>query len=116
MTLDDLCDALDAASVDVAVAGDLLAITAPRGALTPELRQALADHKPTLIEALAEYRPLDEVVAASEAARRTLTHIEHRLRRVTAAAEQPDATSLDHQLVADWTAIRHAKLAGDHAS
>ncbi len=36
----------------LSVTGDRLRVDAPKGAITPELRSMLADHKPELIEAL----------------------------------------------------------------
>jgi hypothetical protein len=50
MTLPDLMHALDAAGVKVDVR---LSVDAPAGALTPELRDALARHKPMLLVELA---------------------------------------------------------------
>ena len=116
MTLDDLCDALDAAGAELNVTGDRLVIAAPRGALTPALRQALTKHRPALIEALAVFRPLDEVIADSEASRRTLADIEVRLERLTAIAAQPGASSLNRQLIEDWTKILAAKVRQESAA
>lgn len=62
------------------------------------------------------YAPLDALIVASEAERRPLDEIEVRLARRAAHGAEPDATPLDHQLVADWTAIRDAKLAGRQAA
>lgn len=58
------------------------------------------------------FAPLDPVIAGSEASRRSLAEIEARLSRLTATAARQEATPLDRQLVADWRAIRDAKLAG----
>lgn len=60
---------------------------------------------------IRSYGPLDEVIVGDEAHRRSLVEIEARLSRLMARAAEPDATPLDHQLVADWTAILAAKLA-----
>ena len=62
------------------------------------------------------YPSLDAVIVASEAEPRPLDEIETRLARLVARAAEPDATPLDHHLVADWTLIRDAKLAGRHAA
>lgn len=114
MNLDQLVDALDAAgvAVDVTETGDRLTIVASPGVLTPGLRRAITDHKPALIAALTGFRPLDDLITASEAGRRSLAEIESRLGRLTAIAASPTATALDRQLILDWTAIRAANLAG----
>lgn len=62
------------------------------------------------------YAPLDEVIAASEAGRRSVDEIERRLARLVAQAAEPEATPLDRQLVRDWTAIRDAKLSSCEAA
>lgn len=109
MILDTLCDRLDQAGVTLSLDGDTVRVSAPRGRLSPELRQAIADHKPALIDGLAGFRQLDAGILDSEAGRRPLADIETRLARLTAIATRPTATSLDRQLVRDWTAIRDAK-------
>jgi hypothetical protein len=53
MTFDSLLDALSAAGVLLAVEDGRLRIDAPAGALTPELRAALAEHKAALLAHLA---------------------------------------------------------------
>ena len=45
----DLLQALRAAGVTLRIVGDSLRYRAPRGALTPELRAALAEHKPDIL-------------------------------------------------------------------
>lgn len=67
------------------------------------------------ISEISPYPPLDASIVASEAERRPLEEIEARLTRLVARAADPDATPLDRQLVADWTAIRRAKVAGADA-
>lgn len=118
MTFDALVDALDAAgmAVDLTETGDQLTIAALSGVLTPDLLQAITDHKPALIAALTGFRPLDAAISASEAGRRSVVEIEARLARLTAQAASPNATGLDRQLVADWTAIHRVKLSGEQAA
>ena len=53
MTTADLLSALRARGVTLAVDGDRLKVTAPRGALTPELQAELAARKPQILELLA---------------------------------------------------------------
>src|SRR5688572_30113310 len=60
--------------------------------------------------------PLDSAIIANEAGRRSLEEIKCRLDRLTAQAASPTATDLDRQLVADWAAIRDAKLAGEQVA
>ena len=45
----DLLQALRAAGVTLRIVGNTLRYRAPRGALTPELRAALAEHKPDIL-------------------------------------------------------------------
>ncbi len=118
MSLDELIDALDAAGVDVDITetSDQLRIDAPRGVLTPALRQAIMEHKPTLIAALTGFHPLDPAIVTSEARRRSLEEIEARLARQTEAAARPTATALDRHLARDWTMIRAVKLAATGAT
>lgn len=49
MPLTTLLPALEARKITFAVEGDRLKIDAPAGALTPELRAAIAEHKPELL-------------------------------------------------------------------
>lgn len=58
------------------------------------------------------FAPIDDIIAGFRAGRRSLDEIETRLARLTARANQPEATDLDRALVRDWTAIRDAKRAG----
>ncbi len=116
MTLDALCESLDAAGVAVTVDGGRLKVAGPRGALSPELWQAISDHKPALIAVLTGYQPLDEVIAASEADRRPLKEIETRLQRLEERAAAPDATELERAVADDWQRIRAAKLSERQAA
>lgn len=52
MTATELVYTLSALDVRLAVQGDRLRLDAPRGAITAELRQALIDHKPELLQLL----------------------------------------------------------------
>lgn len=54
MTAPDLLAALSAIGATVQAVEDRLRIEAPRGALTPELRAALAEQKPALLSLLRE--------------------------------------------------------------
>lgn len=116
MTVAELRADLDNAGARLAVDGDQLRVIAPPGVLTPEVRQAIRDQKPALIEALTGFRPLDPAISESEASRRPLHEIERRLARVTERAGNPAATALDRQLARDWTAIRDAKLTATGAA
>jgi hypothetical protein len=51
MTLPDLMDALDSLGANLSVR---LVVDAPAEAITPEIRQALADHKPEIIARVVE--------------------------------------------------------------
>src|SRR3989337_2965400 len=53
MSADELLVTCRQAGIVLSAAGDRLRYDAPRGALTPELRAALACHKPALLAALA---------------------------------------------------------------
>ena len=52
MTATDLLEDLIAQNVVLTVDRTRLLIDAPKGVVTPELRQAIAKHKPTIIEML----------------------------------------------------------------
>ena len=52
MTVDDLLTELSRLSVKITINGDRLHIDAPAGVLTPQLRAALAEHKPLLLQRL----------------------------------------------------------------
>ena len=54
MTLPDLQAGLDRLGVVLSARGDRLVIDAPAGALTPEIKAALATHKPALLARLAD--------------------------------------------------------------
>src|SRR2546427_10572373 len=82
MTASGLLSQLRESGVEIKISGDdRLVIDAPRGAITPELRSALASHKPELLQILraeqtAEVaattpRPQEPVAAVSAVARKT---------------------------------------------
>lgn len=50
---------LYALGAHVRVDGDKLKISAPAGSITPEIKAALAEHKPAIIETLTRPRPGD---------------------------------------------------------
>ena len=52
MTATELVHTLTALDVRLAVQGDRLRVDTPRGVITAELRQALIDHKPELLQLL----------------------------------------------------------------
>ncbi|MCW5967585.1 MAG: hypothetical protein KIT57_03665 [Blastocatellales bacterium] len=54
MTLDTLLDELQERGIELTPAGDRLRYRAPQGALTPELKQAIAERKPELLAILGE--------------------------------------------------------------
>ncbi len=116
MTLEVLRADLEQAGVRLAEDGDTLRVFAPQGALSSDLRAAIAAHKSALLAALAGFHPLDPAIITSEAGRRSLDENERRLARLTAQAAAPSATALDRQLVRDWTAIQDAKRAGRQAA
>jgi hypothetical protein len=57
MTPLELLVALRRRGIDLTVDGERLRVEAPRGALTPELRRTLAEHKPELIAELSQAAP-----------------------------------------------------------
>ena len=58
MTLDAVLVAVRAADIRLTAEGDRLRYDAPAGAVTPELRAALVEHKPLLIKLLGPSRSL----------------------------------------------------------
>src|SRR5882672_2528057 len=54
MTVNELLDALAARGVELFVSGEQLRYRAPAGALTPELKQAVADHRGELLARLGD--------------------------------------------------------------
>ena len=52
MTTDDLLTELDCRGVELFLDGDHLRFRAPSGALSPDLRAAIAERRPAIIEAL----------------------------------------------------------------
>jgi natural product biosynthesis luciferase-like monooxygenase protein/amino acid adenylation domain-containing protein len=67
MTRDDLLHACARLGIKLAVEAGALRVRAPAGVVTPELRTALAEHKPALLEYLAA--PHDELAPLSPAQR-----------------------------------------------
>ena len=57
MTAQELLDLLAGRGVEITATGDRLHVDAAKGVLTPELRVALVEHKPALLELLC--RPDD---------------------------------------------------------
>lgn len=56
MDFDDLLQALDKASIALSLDGESLVIKAAKGSLIPEIKSALREHKPALVDALREGR------------------------------------------------------------
>ncbi|WP_345829907.1 amino acid adenylation domain-containing protein [Erwinia sp. HDF1-3R] len=56
--LDPLLTALDEASIALSLEGESLVIKAPKGALTPAIKDALREHKAALVALLGEGKPL----------------------------------------------------------
>ena len=54
MTAQELITTCQAAGIELAVSGDHLRVDAPEGVLTPDLRAALTDQKPTVMALLTE--------------------------------------------------------------
>ena len=59
MTVAALMDQLKGAGVELFIEGNRLGFRAPKGMLTPEIRQALAENKVDILAALATNKPDD---------------------------------------------------------
>ncbi|ORJ23876.1 non-ribosomal peptide synthetase [Rouxiella badensis] len=56
MDFDDLLQALDEANIALSLDGESLVIKAAKGSLTPDIKTALREHKPALVDALQQGR------------------------------------------------------------
>ena len=93
MTLAELLTVVRAADIRLEARGDRLVFDAPHGALTPELRAALAEQKPALLAWLApvEFVTLTRGLTIPVPALRLVLDLE--------ARGIPLATDADHQFV-----------------
>ena len=64
MTFLELRSHWDCLGARLSLRGDRLAVDAPTGALTPEIKASLADHKPALLALLADPGPPPVTAAA----------------------------------------------------
>ena len=93
MTLQDLLTTAERAGIRLEARGDRLTYQAPKGALTPELREALTQHKAALIERL---RPMEFVTLKGGL---TIPVPALQLALDLEAREIPLATDADHHFV-----------------
>ena len=89
MSAVELLTELEARGVYVTADGDRLKIRAPKGTITPELRERLEENKPEIISALMPSRP--ELDAICRRACRDFPDVEPaRLREFLEVAEDPE--------------------------
>ena len=93
MTLAELLTVVGAADIRLEARGDRLLFDAPHGALTPELRTALAEQKPALLALLA---PVEFVTLKGGV---TIPVLALRLALDLEARGIPLATDADHRFV-----------------
>lgn len=88
MSAVELLTELESRGVHITADGDRLRIRAPKGAITPELRERLEQNKPEIISALMPSRP--ELDAICRRACRDFLDVDPaRLRRFLEVAEDP---------------------------
>ena len=77
MTATRLLDALRTKGVQLTVEGDQLAIDAPKGVLTDDVRQAIRTQKAALLALLAQPAPAHDTPATAPSTQEACTHPEH---------------------------------------
>jgi hypothetical protein len=79
MTATALLDELRARGVHLTIEGEYVAVDAPKGALTEDVRQAIRQHKQALLALLAQPALALDAVATALSLQKACTHQEYRL-------------------------------------
>jgi hypothetical protein len=108
MTAAELLAELNRRGISLRVQGDRLELDAPRGALTPELRRALADHKAELLRLLAD--PLADWLAAPVPLHVEPPTSEPTIEDLEALADRMDSYLQAGTAALDAAPVEHARI------